>query len=101
MRPLPAAGIDLPWLSCYGNHDALMLGAIATDSPYDEFVTGSRKPQVLQGGLEALARLRKFLHDPAASPVLPRFIESWRLTIPMPASDPAIRGRRRIRPSSW
>lgn len=43
-EPFDSAGLGLPWLSCFGNHDCLVQGRAAEPSGYDEFLTGPAKP---------------------------------------------------------
>jgi metallophosphoesterase (TIGR03767 family) len=43
MAPFEAEGMQLPWLACYGNHDALLLGAAHADERMRECLVGSKK----------------------------------------------------------
>lgn len=42
--PFDAAGVGLPWLACFGNHDCLVQGRAAAPRGYDDFLVGDRKP---------------------------------------------------------
>lgn len=46
LRPFRAEGLRLPWLSCYGNHDALVLGTARHNETYERIATGSSKVRV-------------------------------------------------------
>lgn len=39
-----AEGLKVPWLTCYGNHDALSAGRAPVSNVWAEIATGSRKP---------------------------------------------------------
>lgn len=39
-----AAGLGIPWLTCFGNHDCLVQGRAQAPVDYDDFLTGRRKP---------------------------------------------------------
>jgi metallophosphoesterase (TIGR03767 family) len=57
MVPFAAHGLGLPWLSCFGNHEALILGTAVPSEEYRRAVVGSRKavgpPSTLTSDLEA------------------------------------------------
>ena len=42
--PFLSAGVGVPWLSVYGNHDCLLQGRTPFPSDYDAFLTGAAKP---------------------------------------------------------
>lgn len=64
IRPFEAEGIRFPWLSCYGNHDALALGAARANPSYEQLVSGSRKPYALPPDLDPLEHLETFISNP-------------------------------------
>jgi metallophosphoesterase (TIGR03767 family) len=43
MAPFTAEGVNLPWLTCYGNHDAFLLGAAHVDATMNAILTGDQK----------------------------------------------------------
>jgi len=43
LRPLAAAGTQLPWLSCFGNHDGLVQGRVPATPELVEITLGHRK----------------------------------------------------------
>lgn len=50
LRPFTAAGLDVPWLSCYGNHDGLVAGRAALTPELSAIMTGHRKVYDLPAG---------------------------------------------------
>jgi metallophosphoesterase (TIGR03767 family) len=66
MREFTAGGLDMPWLSCFGNHEALNQG-VGTQTPaLATALTGDRKPVGLPGGLDADEALELFTVRPEA-----------------------------------
>lgn len=64
MAPFRASGLPVPWLSCFGNHDGLVLGtAIPTDG-YRAAVVGSRKAVAPPDGPDLLSREAELLSHP-------------------------------------
>ena len=43
VRPFAAAGLDMPWLTVFGNHDGLLQGAIPDDPTLNGIATGTSK----------------------------------------------------------
>jgi metallophosphoesterase (TIGR03767 family) len=43
LRPFTAAGLDMPWLACHGNHDGLVLGRTPATPELAKVLTGSDK----------------------------------------------------------
>jgi metallophosphoesterase (TIGR03767 family) len=43
VRPFTAAGLDMPWLTVFGNHDGLLQGGFPDDRAISRVATGSRK----------------------------------------------------------
>ena len=78
LRPIQAEGVRLPWLSCYGNHDALVLGTARPNPRYEQIV----KKQV-ELRLEECGASAKLLNDTIRQcltkqpPVLPTAQEIW------------------------
>jgi metallophosphoesterase (TIGR03767 family) len=66
MREFTAGGLDMPWLSCFGNHEALNQG-VGTQTPaLAAALTGGRKPVGLPGGYDADQALELFTVRPEA-----------------------------------
>lgn len=70
MRPFEAEGLHLPWLSAYGNHDGLILGAARTNADIEALFVGSRKAMSSPSGFipdhlsEFIAHPEHFLGAP-------------------------------------
>ena len=47
-------GLNVPWYSCYGNHDGLIQGNLPTSATADELFAGDRKITDLPAGMSAL-----------------------------------------------
>jgi metallophosphoesterase (TIGR03767 family) len=43
-QPFTAAGLGVPWLACFGNHDCLIQGRAEAPANYEAFLVGDRKP---------------------------------------------------------
>jgi metallophosphoesterase (TIGR03767 family) len=66
MREFTAGGLDMPWLSCFGNHEALNQG-VGTQTPgLAAALTGDRKPVGRPGGYDADEALELFTVRPEA-----------------------------------
>lgn len=59
-RPFIAKGIRVPWLSCYGNHDALILGTARPNLRYEEIATGSSKATTAPPNFDPVRDLPSF-----------------------------------------
>lgn len=64
MRRFRATGVGVPWLSCFGNHDGLVLGTAIPTEPYREAVVGGRKAIGLPPGPDLLDREEELLSHP-------------------------------------
>jgi metallophosphoesterase (TIGR03767 family) len=51
IRPFTAAGLDMPWLTVFGNHDGLVQGDFPDNSAARRIATGSRKVTGLAAGI--------------------------------------------------
>jgi metallophosphoesterase (TIGR03767 family) len=51
VRPFAATGLDMPWLTVFGNHDGLMQGGFPDDRAISRIATGSRKITRLAPGV--------------------------------------------------
>jgi metallophosphoesterase (TIGR03767 family) len=77
LQPIRAEGVRLPWLSCYGNHDALVLGTARPNPRYEQIVTGKSKVRVAPPNFNAVRDLPSFDAEPeefltsSAAPVTP------------------------------
>lgn len=49
-EPFVSAGVGVPWLSVYGNHDCLVQGRAPFPEGYDAFLTGPAKPVLAPPG---------------------------------------------------
>ena len=66
LREFSAAGLSLPWLSCFGNHEALNQG-VGTQTPgLAAALTGGRKPTGLADGFDQDRVLDLFASRPEA-----------------------------------
>ncbi len=66
LREFAASGLSLPWLSCFGNHEALNQG-VGTQTPgLAAALTGSRKPTGLPEGFDQDHVLDLFASHPEA-----------------------------------
>ncbi|RAW13732.1 TIGR03767 family metallophosphoesterase [Phytoactinopolyspora halophila] len=43
LRPFHATGLDVPWVTCHGNHDGLVQGRTAATPELEKVMTGDRK----------------------------------------------------------
>ena len=66
MREFTAGGLAMPWLSCFGNHEALNQG-VGTQTPgLAAALTGGWKPTALPGGFDSDVALELFTVRPEA-----------------------------------
>lgn len=59
-----SSGLAVPWLSCFGNHDGLVLGTALPTAAYAHILTGAHKPIDLPPGLDAMAHVDTFTSAP-------------------------------------
>ncbi len=64
MTPFNAAGVAVPWLSCFGNHDGLVLGTAIPTPAYRAAVVGSRKAVGPPPGPDLLDREAELISHP-------------------------------------
>jgi metallophosphoesterase (TIGR03767 family) len=64
LRPLTSPGLAVPWLSCFGNHDGLVLGTSVPTPGYEAVLSGGRKPVAAPGGVDPLDFAEAFLGHP-------------------------------------
>jgi metallophosphoesterase (TIGR03767 family) len=86
LRDFPATGLAMPWLSCYGNHEALNQGVGVPSEALARALTGDRKPTGLPDGFDHDRALTLFTERPDAFMAGP----SRRVT-PDPARRPVTR----------
>lgn len=65
-RPFQAQGVALPWLTCFGNHDALVQGTAVPNDAYERILRGTRKARLLPPDFTLMERLDLFIHRPDA-----------------------------------
>ncbi len=61
-----SGGLDIPWLSCFGNHEALNQGVGRTTEGIADALVGSRKPLTLPGAFDHDRVLELFTERPEA-----------------------------------
>ena len=66
MRPFSAQGLGVPWLSCFGNHEALNQGVGAATPGLAAALTGDRKPVALPDDFDSEQALELFTVRPEA-----------------------------------
>jgi metallophosphoesterase (TIGR03767 family) len=66
MREFSAAGLTIPWLSCYGNHEALNQGVGIMTPGIAEALVGDRKPLRLPADFDHDKALELFTERPEA-----------------------------------
>jgi metallophosphoesterase (TIGR03767 family) len=66
LREFPADGLRLPWLSCYGNHEALNQGVGAATPGLAAALIGGQKPIGLPDGFDSDKALELFTVSPEA-----------------------------------
>lgn len=63
--PFTATGVGTPWLTVYGNHDALVQGRAVGSELYSDYVQGNRKPvEPPEGYVPEHEALIDFVDDP-------------------------------------
>ena len=65
-REFHSDGLDLPWLSCFGNHEALNQGVGRATPGIADALVGSRKPVALPGEFDHDRVLELFTEQPEA-----------------------------------
>lgn len=74
MAAFTAAGLAVPWVSCFGNHDGLPFGEVVPTDGYRAVLTGARKAASLPAGLGVLGHADDLYRAPEgflAGPWLP------------------------------
>jgi metallophosphoesterase (TIGR03767 family) len=66
LREFSATGLRVPWLSCFGNHEALNQGVGVVTAGIRDALVGARKPLGLPAGFDHDRALRKFTEQPEA-----------------------------------
>ena len=66
MQEFPAAGLAVPWLSCFGNHEALNQGVGTITPGLAQALTGGRKPLRLPADFDHDRALQLFTERPEA-----------------------------------
>jgi metallophosphoesterase (TIGR03767 family) len=66
LTPLRSPGLNLPWLACYGNHEALIQGVGVVTPPLAEAMVAGRKPVHLPADADLDAALETFIVGPHA-----------------------------------
>jgi metallophosphoesterase (TIGR03767 family) len=66
LREFPATGLAMPWLSCFGNHEALNQGVGVGSDALARALTGDRKPHALPAGFDHDRALELFTERPDA-----------------------------------
>ena len=57
-------GLAMPWLSCFGNHDGLVLGTALPTPAYEKILSGGHKPADLPAGINPLEMVEAFTSNP-------------------------------------
>lgn len=86
LREFPASGLRMPWLSCFGNHEALNQGVGVPSEALARALTGNRKPTGLPDGFDHDRALELFTERPDAFMAGPS-----RAVTPDPARRPVTR----------
>jgi metallophosphoesterase (TIGR03767 family) len=66
LREFSATGLRVPWLSCFGNHEALNQGVGMVTAALAEALVGGRKPLRLPAGFDHDRALELFTEQPEA-----------------------------------
>jgi metallophosphoesterase (TIGR03767 family) len=66
MREFAATGLGVPWLSCFGNHEALNQGVGMVTAGLRDALVGGRKPLALPAGFDHDRALELFTEQPEA-----------------------------------
>jgi metallophosphoesterase (TIGR03767 family) len=64
MTAFKAPGLAMPWLSCFGNHDGLVLGTALPTEAYEAVLRGGLKPVDLRPGADAMSMVDAFTSHP-------------------------------------
>ena len=64
LKGFQSSGLTMPWLSCFGNHDGLVLGTAIPTAGYEEVLSGTRKPVDWPEGLDPLSYEAEFTSAP-------------------------------------
>jgi metallophosphoesterase (TIGR03767 family) len=59
-----AAGLDLPWLGCFGNHEGLIQGTSLPTAAVRTIAIGARKAVAAPQGLDLEANVDRFVSEP-------------------------------------
>ncbi len=63
-QPFRASGSSRPWISCLGNHDALIQGTALFTPAFNRLVTGGRKPLALPPGFDIRKQIESYIQAP-------------------------------------
>lgn len=66
MAPFPAVGVGIPWLGCFGNHEALVHGVGPGTPTYDQVLVGHEKAVELPADFDPEDPERCFIRGPEA-----------------------------------
>ncbi|HYA44916.1 MAG TPA: hypothetical protein VED59_04860, partial [Acidimicrobiales bacterium] len=64
LRVFRSPGLAMPWLSCFGNHDGLVLGTALPTPSYERAVVSGRKPVDIPEGVDPLSMVEAFTSAP-------------------------------------
>jgi metallophosphoesterase (TIGR03767 family) len=64
IQSFSSPGLTVPWLSCFGNHDGLVLGTAVPTGGYEEILLGARKPIDWPTGIDPLSLVSEFTSAP-------------------------------------
>lgn len=64
VRPFISPGLQVPWLSCFGNHDGLVLGTSVPTPEYEKILSGGQKAFDVPPGPGPLSEVGTFLSHP-------------------------------------
>ena len=64
LRSFAAPGLSVPWLGCYGNHEALVQGVGTVTPELSRHLVGARKPRALAATMDRDLALELFLDSP-------------------------------------
>jgi metallophosphoesterase (TIGR03767 family) len=65
-RAFRSAGVEIPWLACFGNHEALVQGIALPTEAVRSIVTGERKAADLPDGFSPDGSVERFVMTPEA-----------------------------------
>ncbi|HXR22960.1 MAG TPA: TIGR03767 family metallophosphoesterase [Acidimicrobiales bacterium] len=65
LQAFRSPGLAMPWLSCFGNHDGLVLGTALPTAAYEQVLRGGHKPADLPLGADPLSGVDAFTEEPA------------------------------------